>query len=97
MTHFDYNPKEITEKELEDNIKELLSNSSFKHGDTVKLKGDVNSPIMAVSNITIKKQDFIYQKYMRCYVEVTCMWFNKSKQDFTTANISVLSLEKINQ
>jgi len=94
MLYFDYNPKEITEKELESKTKELFANCDFQPGDNVKMKGDINSPTMSVTDIDIKNQNIMYDKFSRRYIQATCKWFNKSRQDFTSTNLSVLCLEK---
>ncbi len=95
MLYFDYNPKEITENELTIKNRELLDNSTFVHGDTVKLKGDTNSPIMAVTAVNIETINFQYQKHSRSQVTTTCSWYNKSRQEFSNQKFSGLCLEKI--
>lgn len=95
MLYFDYNPKQITEEELENNIKELFTKSTFQYGDVVKLKGEINSPIMCITNIRIAYSEIQYNKLKRCYVNASCTYFNKSKQEFTDKDLSVLCLQKV--
>jgi uncharacterized protein YodC (DUF2158 family) len=95
MTHFDFNPKQTTEEELFAKSIELFKKSTFQHGDVVKLKGDVNSPRMVVSDITLSSHDIVYQKMQRKYILVTCKWFNKSRQEFTEMRLNSLCIEKV--
>ena len=95
MTHFDYDPKGITENELLEKNKELYENSSFKHGDVVRMKGLSDAPILMVTEINIKTATIMYNKYQRNYISATCEWFNKSKQDFSSKSVSVLCLQKV--
>lgn len=95
MTHFDYQKTEISEKELHEKILELLEKSSVTYGDSVKIKGDSNCPPMAVIGVAHKTHDLIYGKFVRCQLVVTCIYFNKSKQDFSRTELPILCLEKI--
>ena len=95
MTHFDYNPKDITESDLDAKIKELFNGSDFVYGDVVKLKGDVNCPAMVITGIDVKSFDVQYKKLSRCYEQAECTYFNKSSQSFLKSHFSVLCLQKI--
>jgi uncharacterized protein YodC (DUF2158 family) len=96
MTHFDYKPKETTENESLEKSIELLEKSDFVHGDKVRMKGsEAVAPTMVVTDIGIKTQSLVYGKYERKYIAVTCEWFNKGKQDFSTRQLHALCLEKV--
>ena len=95
MTHFDYNPKETTENELTEKVQQLFYNSTFQHGDIVKVKNDPNCPTMAIVGIEVRTQDIMYQKLSRKYIAAKCQWFNKSKQDFSDTTIPTLCLTKV--
>ena len=94
MNYFDFNTKEITESELEKLTTELLANSTLKIGDTVKLKGDKNAPIMAVTGTEVAQINlFQYGKLARRYIKVNCVWFNKSRQEFGYVSFAAMCLE----
>lgn len=93
--YFDYQPKDITETELTQKRIELYNNPYLTYGDSVKLKNDINSPVMSVTNIGLSNIDVIYNKYSRCYLIAKCTYFNKSSQSFVTVDLPQSSLEKI--
>lgn len=95
MLYFDYNPKQITEEELEQKIKELFANSTFQLGDIVELKGDINSPIMSITELKLSYITFICDKLKQIRLNAVCTYFNKSKQEFTKTELSVLCLTKV--
>lgn len=97
MTHFNYNPKRITPEEMENNIANLYNNSSFQHGDIVRLKGDVVGPQMIVTEISVNTRSIMYQTMEQKYISATCQWFNKSRQEFVTTTFNVLCLSKIEE
>jgi hypothetical protein len=93
--YFDYQPKEITETELNQKKIELYNNPYLTYGDSVKLRNDPNSPVMSVTNIGLSDGNIIYNKYNRCYLTAKCTYFNKSSQSFVTVDLPQSSLEKI--
>ena len=95
MTHFYYNPKDITETELTEKLRELLEKSSFQHGDVVSLKGIDNSPLMSITGLSIGEFTVTHGRLAKKHVKATCTYFNKSSQGFTSVDFSVLCLEKI--
>ena len=95
MTHFDYKVKEITDAEKEAKIIKLFEESDFTFGDTVRVKGIADSPMMSVTGIKLGIQNLVYGKVDRAYIDVICTWYSKGRQEFLSKQLSSLCLEKV--
>lgn len=92
-----YNPKEVTNKEIDELHNSLLDKSLFKEGDTVRLKGDTIGPTMVVTSIYVNKSGGSYNNPERAEMDlyIKTHWFNKSSQTFRTDNFPALTLIKV--
>ena len=89
-----YNPKEVTNKEIEDLHNSLLEKSIFQEGDTVRLKGDTVGPTMVVTSIYVNKSGGNYSNPERAEMDlfVKTHWFNRSSQTFKSDSFPAITL-----
>lgn len=87
--------KDTTPTQVLDLQKKAYSNAKLKIGDSVKLKGDEQSPKMVISQKKVSTRSDYTFGFEEIYVQYEVQWFNKSKQDFTTKWFVEDCLEKL--
>ncbi len=89
-----YNKREVTQEQFLEMQKTMAAKAAFKVGTPVQLKGDINSPVMVVSLITVKVKSNTVNFIEELYLTYEVTWFNKSIQDFKTRYFSEECLQE---